>query len=213
MTKDTLKTIGVWCTFFGIIAIAVFGIRSCNKREEANKKQAKLERILHGKYVYEDINGVYHIDEHCRMLRKHFYDAEDNEIYENYSSEYMPRSIIQNWSGFASTHQLCTKCFSPMLIEQLDSVHNTYKQINKTNTIYINTKSQQVLEDFMATMTANPNISPVKLLELFPEFNNDTKILNAAFDYREARLQNPYAEISTINSKFLDLFIALSNEK
>lgn len=122
MDKDTLKTIGVWCAFFGIIALAVFGIRSCSKHQDSDRKQAKLERVLNGEYVYEDINGVYHIDEHCRMLRKYHYDPDENEVYENYSSQYYPRNIITSWEGFASTHQLCTKCFSPELIKQLDSV-------------------------------------------------------------------------------------------
>lgn len=122
MSRDTLKTVGWWILALSVIALVAYGVHSCNKREETNKKQAKLERILHGEYVYEDVNGVYHIDEHCRMLRKHFYDAEENEVYENYSSEYMPRSIITSWRGFASTHQLCTKCFSPGLVHQLDSV-------------------------------------------------------------------------------------------
>ena len=122
MSKETLKTIFVWCAFFGIIALAVFGIRSCSKHQDSNRTQAKLERVLNGEYVYEDINGVYHIDENCRMLRKYHYDPEENEVYENYSSQYFPRSIIKSWDGFACTHQLCTKCFSPELIKQLDSV-------------------------------------------------------------------------------------------
>lgn len=125
MSKETLKTIFVWCAFFGIIALAVFGIRSC-KHQDSNRKQAKLERVLNGEYVYEDINGVYHIDEHCRMLRKYHYDPEENEVYENYSSQYYPRSIIKSWDGFACTHQLCTKCFSPVIILQLDSIRIEY---------------------------------------------------------------------------------------
>ena len=122
MSTETLKTICIWLAFVGVIALSVFGIRGCNKYQESNKKQAKLERILNGGYVYEDINGVYHIDERCRMLRKYHYDQDDNEVYENYSFKYYPRSIIKSWDDFASSHQLCTKCFSPELIKQLDSV-------------------------------------------------------------------------------------------
>lgn len=123
MDKETLKTISVWCLFFGIIAVAAFGIRSCKQNQENIKKQAKTERILHDEYVYKDINGVYHMDEHCRMLRKYHYDKEEEEVYENYSAEYMQRSIIKSWRGFAATHQLCSRCFSPERIRQLDSIN------------------------------------------------------------------------------------------
>lgn len=142
MSKETLKTISVWCVFFGIIALAVFGIRSCSKHQDSNKKQTKLERILHGKYVYEDINGVYHIDEHCRMLRKYYYDEEEKEIYENYSSQYFPRSIIKSWDGFSCTHQLCTKCFSPELIKKLDSVRIIKTHSDRSSELF-NSDSKQ----------------------------------------------------------------------
>lgn len=66
--------------------------------------------------------------------------------------------------------------------------------------------SQQVLEDFTATITKNPNVSRQKILEAFPEFNNDSALLDAAYDYAETRRMNPYEDIQTINSKFPEFF-------
>lgn len=66
--------------------------------------------------------------------------------------------------------------------------------------------SQQVLEDFMATIAKNPNVDRQQLLKAFPEFNNDMKTLDAAFDYRATRLENPTLDIPTVNAKFPEFF-------
>ena len=66
--------------------------------------------------------------------------------------------------------------------------------------------SQQVLDDFMATLATNPNADRKQLMQAFPEFDNDDKLLDAAYDYRETRLQNPMADMQTINSKFPEFF-------
>lgn len=68
------------------------------------------------------------------------------------------------------------------------------------------TISQQVLDDFMATLATNPNADRKQLMQVFPEFGNDEKLLDAAYDYRETRLQNPMADMQTINSKFPEFF-------
>lgn len=66
--------------------------------------------------------------------------------------------------------------------------------------------SQQVLDDFMATLATNPNADRKQLMQAFPEFGNDERLLEAAYDYRETRLQNPMADMQTINSKFPEFF-------
>ncbi len=70
----------------------------------------------------------------------------------------------------------------------------------------VKTTSQQVLDDFMATLATNPNADRKQLMQAFPEFGNDEKLLDAAYDYRETRLQNPMADMQTINSKFPEFF-------
>ena len=129
MTKDTLKTIGWWVLIISIISLCVFGIRSCEHNEDSKreakrvqKEKEKLQEILSDRYFYMERNGVYHIDTDCRMLKRYHYDAEDNKVYDNYSSSYISRDSIGNWHEFAATHQLCSKCFSPELVEQLDSI-------------------------------------------------------------------------------------------
>lgn len=63
-----------------------------------------------------------------------------------------------------------------------------------------------MLDDFMATLATNPNADRKQLMQAFPEFDNDEKLLDAAYDYRETRLQNPMADMQTINSKFPEFF-------
>ena len=58
----------------------------------------------------------------------------------------------------------------------------------------------------MATLATNPNADRKQLMQAFPEFGNDEKLLDAAYDYRETRLQNPMADMQTINSKFPEFF-------
>lgn len=133
MNKDTLKTIGWWVAAITIIALCVWGVRSCECHEDVKreakrvqKENEKLQEILSDKYLYMDRNGVYHIDHDCRMLTRHHYDSEDNRIYDSYSSSYVSRDSIKNWYNFAATHQLCSKCFSPAIIRQLDSIRLEY---------------------------------------------------------------------------------------
>lgn len=137
MNHDTLKTIGIWCAFIGIIALAVFGIRSCQKQNKAERdaKRAQLDYeyqqgLLNDEYVYQDINGIYHITRYCNMLNDVYLEKGDDEddevVYKrgNYSSQYINRSTIKDWHQFAATHQLCSECFTPELIRKLDSVRN-----------------------------------------------------------------------------------------
>ena len=137
MAKEALKTIGWWIFAMSIIALCVWGIRSCEYHQDASKEAKRVQRerekfkeLLSDKYLYMDKNGVYHIDCDCRMLKRYHYDSEDNRVYDNYSSSYTSRDSISNWQEFAATHQLCSKCFSPKIIHQLDSVR-TIKNISR----------------------------------------------------------------------------------
>lgn len=129
MNTETLKKIGWWVFSVSIIVLIIFWYRSCESREDkkqAEKEYVKQEQVLHDQYLYRDINGVYHIYHNCRMLTRHHYDSEDNRIYDSYSSSYVSRNSIKNWYDFAATHQLCSKCFSPAIIRQLDSIRLEY---------------------------------------------------------------------------------------
>lgn len=66
--------------------------------------------------------------------------------------------------------------------------------------------SQQVLDDFMATLATNPNVDRKQLMQAFPEFENNEELLNSAYDYRETRMQNPMADIHTVNQRFPEFF-------
>ena len=41
----------------------------------------------------------------------------------------------------------------------------------------------QILADFSAKKQEKPNLTEGEWLQKFPEFNNDSKLLQAAFDY------------------------------
>ena len=138
MQKETIGVIRNWCIALLLLAIAIVGIRGCcvykdRKREE--KKQAKIEKILNDKFLYLDNNGVYHADVDCGMLIDYHFDANDNRIQGNYSSQYILRSDISGWRytdwySFAADNQLCSECFSPEIIRilQLGRIGLAYKK-------------------------------------------------------------------------------------
>lgn len=129
MQKETIGVIKKWCVALLVLAIAIIGVRGyCvyKDRKREKKKQARIEKILNDKFLYLDNNGVYHADVDCSMLIDYHFDTNDNMIQGNYSSQYILRSKIAGWYSdwytFAAKHQLCSECFSPKLIQQLDSM-------------------------------------------------------------------------------------------
>lgn len=125
MQKETIGVIKKWCVALLVLAIAIIGVRGCcvyKDRKRDKKKQARIEKILNDKFLYLDNNGVYHADVDCSMLLDYHFDANDNMVQGTYSSQYILRSDITNWYTFAAGHQLCSECFSPKLIRQLDSI-------------------------------------------------------------------------------------------
>ena len=65
---------------------------------------------------------------------------------------------------------------------------------------------QQSLYDFNATVKAKPNLSDKELLQKFPEFNNDTKKLQAAKDYSATLNSGKYKSADEFNHKFPEFF-------
>ncbi len=62
--------------------------------------------------------------------------------------------------------------------------------------------TQEALSDFAATIEAKPNLTPKELLQKFPEFNNDSNALQAAFDYHETSKSGKYKTAEELNAKF-----------
>lgn len=125
MQKETIEIIKKWCIALFVLAIIIVGMRwycACKDRKRAEKKQEKIEKILNDKFLYLDVNNVYHTNVDCGMLTDYHFDANDNVVQGTYSSQYILRSDITNWYTFAASHQLCSECFSPKLIRQLDSI-------------------------------------------------------------------------------------------
>lgn len=129
MSKEKLHW-GCWVVF---IAFLAFSILVCiyktnkDKQEQVSEEKIKVENILNDSFVYLDIHGVYHIKHDCYRLNDIYYTCDDEEKRGNYSSQYISRSTITDWHDFAATHQLCSECFTPNLIQQLDSVLNKPK--------------------------------------------------------------------------------------
>lgn len=60
----------------------------------------------------------------------------------------------------------------------------------------------QILADFSATKQAKPNLTEGEWLQKFPEFNNDSKLLQAAFDYDATVQSGKYSDVGELQSKF-----------
>ena len=137
--KEKIKTILQYSIIPIIIIGIIFGWRACKKHEE-KERATKIERetqkenerkqaLLIQPFLFLDKNGVYHIDDKCKNLhlkyRRRQWREEDEiteDIDKSYSAAYIPKDSIKSWYGFAATHQLCSECFSPQLISQLDSI-------------------------------------------------------------------------------------------
>lgn len=77
----------------------------------------------------------------------------------------------------------------------------------------MNDKFQQSLLDFDATINAQPDIDDATLFEKFPEFANDTNLLQSAVDYSETLRSGKYGDnMQELNSKFPEFFGNASNE-
>lgn len=61
---------------------------------------------------------------------------------------------------------------------------------------------QSILSDFIATKEAKPNLTKEEWFEKFPEFNNDEKLLQAAFDYDATVKSGKYYDENELRSKF-----------
>jgi len=147
MSTETLKTIGWWMFALSIIALITYAGHSCSKRQSEYRESQRiaqekeyLQKLLTDKYIYKDINGVFHITNACGMLNDIYYTCDDEEKRGNYSSQYISRDSVKNWHNFAATHQLCSECFTPELIRQLDSVRN--------NKIWHGVRAEDAYDDY-----------------------------------------------------------------
>lgn len=61
---------------------------------------------------------------------------------------------------------------------------------------------QSILSDFIATKEAKPNLTKEEWFEKFPEFMNDEKLLQAAFDYDATIKSGKYSDENELRSKF-----------
>lgn len=62
--------------------------------------------------------------------------------------------------------------------------------------------TQDVLNDFSATLDAKPNLTKDELLQKFPEFGNDDNLLQSAVDYHATSKSGKYKTLEELNSKF-----------
>ena len=66
-------------------------------------------------------------------------------------------------------------------------------------------KYKDVLADFITDIDNNPNLTDEEIFKAYPEFNNDKKLLDAAYQYRNTWKANDYDE-PTLQSKFPEFF-------
>lgn len=130
MKKETIVSIVKW-SVTPILLIAVLLVIHHSKvknRIEQRALEEKREKreldeyasMLSDKYIYLDINEVYHTKVDC---------IDDLGFRENillYSLQYIEKDSILDWLEFARTHQLCTQCFSLRMINDLNSRKNAY---------------------------------------------------------------------------------------
>lgn len=125
--KEKIKTTLWWMVTIIIICIVAFCVRTCEKKKKLAKQtekemwqRQKLAAIINDPYIYQDRNGVYHIDPKCYILSTGRYSAGDDE-YAVYSASYQKKNKIENWDEFASCHQLCNECFNSEILQILAS--------------------------------------------------------------------------------------------
>jgi hypothetical protein len=82
-----------------------------------------------------------------------------------------------------------------MIIDQVDEVEQQDPPTKHKIT-------QKVLNDFASTIEAKPNLTSKELLQKFPEFNNDLKVLQSAFDYHATSKSGKYKTVDELNGKF-----------
>lgn len=73
--------------------------------------------------------------------------------------------------------------------------------------------TQSTLNDFLATVKAEPNISDSDILKSFPEFNNDKTKLDAAWAYKNTLDSKKYKSLDEVNTKFPEFFGQSSTTK
>lgn len=82
-----------------------------------------------------------------------------------------------------------------MIIDQVDEVEQQDPPTKHKIT-------QKALNDFASTIEAKPNLTSKELLQKFPEFNNDLKVLQSAFDYHATSKSGKYKTVDELNGKF-----------
>jgi hypothetical protein len=70
-----------------------------------------------------------------------------------------------------------------------------------------------ILQDFIATTTAKPNLSNEELLQKFPEFKGDEALLQSAYDYKATVASGKYSDATQLKSKFPEFFTAEVKKK
>lgn len=135
--KLKIKTIISYSIVPIIIIVCVVGCKECDKRDKREREKLRIDaeneyrnKICNYPFLLLDKNDVYHVDQDCENLhlkyvRKNWRD--DNYITEDidksYSVSYISKDSICDWYSFASTHQLCTRCFSLEILQVLDSIN------------------------------------------------------------------------------------------
>lgn len=135
--KSKIKTILECSIIPVIIIVCIVGCRACDKRHEKERdrlgiaaKNEHRNKMCNYPFLLLDKNMVYHIDPNCNNLNLryiHIHYTDDNYITEDidksYSAAYVSKDSIYDWYLFASTHQLCTRCFSLEMLQIFDSVY------------------------------------------------------------------------------------------
>ncbi len=95
----------------------------------------------------------------------------------------------------------CSEEYRRWLWEKVDQFGlNVGKNYEEFESVILDWES--VLNDFIATKTVKPNLTKEEWFEKFPEFNNDEKLLQAAFDYDVTVKSGKYSDENELKSKF-----------
>lgn len=130
MKKETIESIIKWSItpiLLVILIIVVHNSKEKNQIEQKemeeryeSKKQEEYTSRLSDKYIYMDMNKVYHTTMKC------IDDLRFRKDFMLYSLQYIEKDSIHNWFEFARTHQLCTQCFPLQMVNDLGSGANVF---------------------------------------------------------------------------------------
>lgn len=165
----------------------------------------RSSRVAEDGYVYETFSpSSFHVDKKCKKLKS----SDSYKMHVKRDLEIVHGDICTEFKDGSWTVLLfCPVCTKTGDVEKMKSQMCIWKKSknhkdvnNDINTI------QRALLGFNIVIQVHPEYSNEQLLRMFPEFKNDLKILQAAFEYSTTLRSGKYESVDEFNYQFPEFF-------